>query len=1062
MSEIIVFISYSHDSDAHRERVLRLSQRLHDDGICTILDRYVEKGSPPEGWPRWMLNGLDKATHVLCVCTETYYRRFRGLEVPDKGKGVDWEGDSIIQNLYDSRSRTNKFIPILFEHADEPYIPEPLRPQSHYVLDSEDAYWALYDALLDQSGIQPGAIGELKRKPRQTVQPLTFGDNQNLPQPKPFTPDTDRILRYAPEKLIGREAELKLLNDAWAQVQANANPRPHVMTFVALGGEGKTSLVAHWTAGLANQGWPGCEAAFAWSFYSQGTREQAAASSDLFLREALIYFGDAEMANSPQTAYDKAKRLARLVCEQRALLILDGLEPLQYAPTSPQPGQLKDQAIAALLKGLAASSLGLCLVTTRCSVTDLQAYRQTTAPETKLLRLSKAAGVKLLRGLGVHGRPDEFEQLVEDVRGHALTLNLLGSYLRDAHGGDIRQRDRVKLSEADAEEQSGHAFRVMDTYVQWLENSPPPLAVVGRNKPALAGVSGKPTGPMPETVVARPYSGLPPDLDSTGGEGAKSQRAIALWQLLGLFDRPATADCLQALQLAPAIPGLTETLVGLSEAQRNLALSRLESAKLLTINRNEARQLLALDAHPLIREYFAQKLRTQHPEAWREAHKRLYQHLCATTKDLPEPTLEDLQPLYQAVAHGCLAGLQQEACVKVYRDRINRGTGSDGFYSIYQLGAFGADLGAVAGFFENPWNRPSPALTEADQAWLLSVAAFNLRALGRLHEALEPMRSGLEMGVQQENWKQAAIRAGNLSELELSLGAVASAIDGARQSVNYADRSGDAFQQMGKRTTLADALHQAGQRTEAEALFREAEALQAERQPDYPLLYSLPGFRYCDCLLADAERAAWQMFVVPPSGGLEDLPRSMPPKGGTTNPMNSATLHAVKQRATQTLKIAERYNWLLDIGLDHLTLARTALYQALLEHTDSDNAETAINLAVTYLRRAGRQDILPLSLLTRAWLRVLRLRSATASGPHALNEAIEDLNEAWDIAERGPMPLFMVDIHLHRARLFGRVSPYPWESPQADLAESRRLIVKHGYGRRKQELEDAERALGIK
>ena len=35
------------------------------------------------------------------------------------------------------------------------------------------------------------------------------------------------------------------------------------------------------------------------------------------------------------------------------------------------------------------------------------------------------------------------------------------------------------------------------------------LAEVGRNKPALVGVSGKPTGRMPETVAERPYSGLP-------------------------------------------------------------------------------------------------------------------------------------------------------------------------------------------------------------------------------------------------------------------------------------------------------------------------------------------------------------------------------------------------------------------------------------------------------------------------------------------------------------------------------------------------------------------------
>jgi hypothetical protein len=57
------------------------------------------------------------------------------------------------------------------------------------------------------------------------------------------------------------------------------------------------------------------------------------------------------------------------------------------------------------------------------------------------------------------------------------------------------------------------------------------------------------------------------------------------------------------------------------------------------------------------------------------------------------------------------------------------------------------------------------------------------------------------------------------------------------------------------------------------------------------------------------------------------------------------------------------------------------------------------------------------------------------------------------------MPLHMVGIHLYRARLFRDVNPYPWQSPQHDLAEARRFIEKHGYWRRKEELEDAENAI---
>ena len=71
-----------------------------------------------------------------------------------------------------------------------------------------------------------------------------------------------------------------------------------------------------------------------------------------------------------------------------------------------------------------------------------------------------------------------------------------------------------------------------------------------------------------------------------------------------------------------------------------------------------------------------------------------------------------------------------------------------------------------------------------------------------------------------------------------------------------------------------------------------------------------------------------------------------------------------------------------------------------------------MDAAVAGLRRAGTADHLPRGLLTRAWLRCL---TGARTGP---DSAQSDLDEAWEIAERGPMPLFLADIHLHRARLF--------------------------------------------
>lgn len=875
------------------------------------------------------------------------------------------------------------------------------------------------DGNIDIAGLKPETVAE-KIVKRLNVNRGDHGaPGPSVPPPAPIAPaqvDIDRIIRFAPETLIGREAELRILSDAWNHVVSGATNHPHVLTFVALGGEGKTSLVAKWAAELAGQGWPGCEAVFAWSFYSQGSHEQTSASSDLFLREALAFFGDAAMAGSAQGAYEKGRRLAELAAQRRTLLLLDGVEPLQYAPASPTPGELKDQGLAALLRGLAVNSHGLCVVTTRYSIADLRAFRQRAAPEVPLHRLSREAGVHLLQSLGVKGsllrsipshdgreQLNPFEALIEDVKGHALTLNLLGTFLRDAHGGDIRRRDLIDLSIANAEEGSGHAFRVMDAYGQSLAD-----------------------------------------------KGDLGRRALALLRLLGFFDRPATIECLNALWKAPAIKGLTEPLAGLSETRRNLALKRLEDARLLTVNRDAARQLLSLDAHPLIREYFAVKLKEKHAKGWRSGHKRIYQYLRDSTREGDEPTLQDLQPLYQAVAHGCQAGLQKEACDKVYYDRIQRG--SD-FYGAKKLGAYSSDLGAVACFFETPWSVVSTGFSKIDQAWLLNEAAFRLRPLGRLAEALEPMRAALEGYVALTSWIESARIASNLSELELTLGAVADAVESARQSVTYVDRTPEVFVRMINRTTHADALYHAGRRADAEARFREAEPTLAEDRPNYLLLYSLRGFQYGE-LFPEVERTAWMRLSQ---------------KAATRNVGELAGVcRDVYKRAATTLDtVLNDSRNLLGIALNNLTLGRVALYEALLSSDASPSFSLAadhLSLAVSGLRRASAQHHIPRGLLTRAWCFFAqaseqRRRGHQGEAVESVSRAQADLDEAWDIAERGPMPLFLADIHLHRARLFWREKEYPWESPAADLTAARALIEKCGYWRRKEELEDAEAAL---
>ncbi len=426
--------------------------------------------------------------------------------------------------------------------------------------------------------------------------------------------------------LFGREQELKLLDEIWASAEKADTERTRVLAFTAHGGVGKSTLVNHWLAEMARENYRGATRVFGWSFFSQGVRDQTVASADSFIDAALRFFGDPDpTAGAP---WDKGSRLAGLIGRQRALVVLDGMEPLQ-SPHEFERGKLHDPSLESLLRGLARQSVGLCLITTREPLPEL-AERAGVATR-DLEQITPQAGRALLRTARVVGTDAELELLAEQFGPHALAVSLLGVYLYAQPGHGISPARELEQLPG-----TRPIDRVLAGFEKWL-------------------------GETPERDALR---------------------------LLGFFDRPADAASLEALRNVPAIPGLTERLANLDNAQWDRVLDRLEKLRLFHIQQTESGKQF-VDAHPLIREHFAEMLKDG--DAWREGHRRLYEHLCDTTKEGDQPTLEDLQPLYQAVAHGCQAGLQQEACDKVYFARIMRG---NEHYSSKKLGAFGSDLGS--------------------------------------------------------------------------------------------------------------------------------------------------------------------------------------------------------------------------------------------------------------------------------------------------------------------------------------------------------------------------------
>ncbi|WP_353479687.1 toll/interleukin-1 receptor domain-containing protein [Streptomyces sp. ALI-76-A] len=153
-------ISYSHDSEAHRESIRRFADRLRKAGVDAWIDQFDEH-NPPESWPDWMRREIEKSDVVIVVITENYVKRFNRETGPGIGSGVRWEGALITADLYHSRRERAKFIPVVLRAEDSSIIPPPLNLTSWFVIgETGDADIArLVHVLLRDPGELPSELG---------------------------------------------------------------------------------------------------------------------------------------------------------------------------------------------------------------------------------------------------------------------------------------------------------------------------------------------------------------------------------------------------------------------------------------------------------------------------------------------------------------------------------------------------------------------------------------------------------------------------------------------------------------------------------------------------------------------------------------------------------------------------------------------------------------------------------------------------------------------------------------------------------------------------------------
>ena len=126
-TKVRVAISYSWDSELHKEWVKKLAEDLESNGIDVILDQnYLSYG---DELTTFMEKSISEAERVLCIMTPNYKEK-----TDKKGTGVGYEysiiKDEILRRLDIAK---NKYIPILREGSIAESCPKRL--SGYYIME---------------------------------------------------------------------------------------------------------------------------------------------------------------------------------------------------------------------------------------------------------------------------------------------------------------------------------------------------------------------------------------------------------------------------------------------------------------------------------------------------------------------------------------------------------------------------------------------------------------------------------------------------------------------------------------------------------------------------------------------------------------------------------------------------------------------------------------------------------------------------------------------------------------------------------------------------------------
>src|SRR5215216_721505 len=437
------FLSYNREDAAIVEAIA--TRLAHEAGLRVFLDKWCL--IPGEAWQDEIEDALDRS--ATCVV-------FVGPHGPSPWAHIEMRAALELR----AKERMLRVIPTLLPGVDKDNLPLFLKSLT----------WVDYTAgQKDDKAFETIKAGVCGYSLGATKAPLT-SEQETTPQ---FgTLIVDSLLPVAD---FQSRPELNQLRSFWVD-----DSRSGVMALIGIGGSGKTALVCRLLQEIPNSGvvhrkvlkntdLPSPQGVFVWSFYDRPDVE-------LFMQALYGYFAGKESGAGP--ARDLTYRLIRQLENSRlsrVLIVLDGLEVVQESQDSSGGfGILRDSSLRHLVRHFAQGGLGIrVIMTSRFPFPDLLTFQGMGYWFIDTDNLDQSSARNLLRSRGVRGTEMALDELIKDYGNHALTLDHLGTLLKDFFDGDPRRARELPpigtaRGDAYAEYQAYRLARVFSFYEEHL------------------------------------------------------------------------------------------------------------------------------------------------------------------------------------------------------------------------------------------------------------------------------------------------------------------------------------------------------------------------------------------------------------------------------------------------------------------------------------------------------------------------------------------------------------------------------------------------------------------